>query len=133
MRPTDGDSALKVLVIEDDDDSRETLRLVLEAAGHEVEDAEDGRSGLQKLLELRPELTLIDVGLPDLDGYDVVREARRRAEGQGLYLVALTGYSQPEDRRHAADVGFDAVLAKPIDWQALDQVVATARAARRLS
>jgi CheY-like chemotaxis protein len=122
---------LRVLVIEDDKDSRETLRLVLEARGHRVDDAENGRAGFQKLLEVRPDLALIDVGLPDLDGYELVRAARARAEGRQLYLVALTGYSQPEDRRRASDAGFDALLAKPVDWQALDHVLTTALGAPR--
>jgi CheY-like chemotaxis protein len=96
-----------------------------------VEDAENGRTGLQKLLELQPDLALIDVGLPDVDGYELVRAARACAEGRRLYLVALTGYSQPDDRRRATEAGFDIVLAKPVDWQALDRILTTASGAPR--
>jgi len=117
---------VRILVIEDDDDSREMMRLLLEGVGHRVEEAKSGQAGLDKLLELRPDLALIDVGLPDFDGYELVRSARVRAQGQRLYLVALTGYSQPEDRRRATAAGFDEILAKPVDWHALDQVLDTA-------
>lgn len=126
MRPArPADLPRHILVIEDDVDSRETMRLVLEGVGHRVDEAGDGQTGLEKLLALQPDIALIDVGLPDLDGYELVRAARARPEGRDLYLVALTGYSQPDDRRRAAEVGFDAVLSKPVNWVSLDDILAT--------
>jgi two-component system, chemotaxis family, CheB/CheR fusion protein len=120
----------RVLVIEDDRDARETLRLVLEEWGHRLEEAEDGRAGFEKLLAFRPDVALIDIGLPDVDGYEVARTARAHPDTRDLYLVALTGYRQPEDHRVAMEAGFDAVLIKPVDWELLQRLIAERRAVR---
>jgi signal transduction histidine kinase/CheY-like chemotaxis protein len=108
-----------VLVIEDADDARNSLRVALELAGHEVHTAADGESGLQALLELRPEVALIDIGLPRLDGYEIARRAR--SAGVTARLVALTGYGLPADTEQAVSAGFDLHLAKPA---ALERVLA---------
>ncbi|HEV8306556.1 MAG TPA: GAF domain-containing protein [Methylomirabilota bacterium] len=104
-----------VLVIEDYADAREALRLVLELGGHRVEVAEDGVRGLELACRSRPEFALIDIGLPGLDGYEVARRLRATPEGQRMYLIALTGYGQPADRRRALEAGFDTHLVKPVD------------------
>jgi CheY-like chemotaxis protein len=114
----------RVLIVEDDPESRETLRLNLEASGHRVDEASDGASGLRELLRLRPDVALIDVGLPDLDGHELVRRARAHGGAPRPYLVAVTGYGQPEDVQRARDVGFDALLPKPLDWDRLDRLLA---------
>jgi two-component system, chemotaxis family, CheB/CheR fusion protein len=116
----------RVLVVEDDGETRQTLRLVLEEAGHQLEEAADGRVAFEKLLQFRPEVSLIDIGLPDVDGYEIARTARAHPETRDLYLVALTGYSQPEDHRVAMAAGFDAVLVKPVDWQLLQRLITEA-------
>src|SRR5918992_1351508 len=100
-----------VLVIEDADDARNSLRIALEMAGHEVHTASDGASGLRALLELRPEVALIDIGLPQLDGYELARRAR--SAGVNARLIALTGYGLPDDKAQAATAGFDMHLTKP--------------------
>ena len=105
----------RVLVVEDNADAREGLRLMLALAGHEVVVADDGPTALEKLAAYRPEVALIDVGLPRLDGYEVAQLARQRDDTRDLYLVALTGYGQAEDRRRALDAGFDHHLIKPVD------------------
>jgi signal transduction histidine kinase/CheY-like chemotaxis protein len=106
---------LRVLVVEDNRDAREGLRMLLEAWGHQVEEAEDGQRGLDLALGSRPDVALVDVGLPVLDGYQVAQAIRGAPGGERLLLVAVTGYGQPEDARRAREAGFDAHLVKPID------------------
>jgi PAS domain S-box-containing protein len=105
----------RVLIVEDNADAREGLRLLLTHAGHEVEASEDASSGLDKLRSFRPEVALIDIGLPDVDGYALARMARQTPEAKATYLVALTGYGQAEDRRKALAAGFDTHMTKPVD------------------
>jgi PAS domain S-box-containing protein len=124
--PADTSAVRRVLVIEDDHAARETLRLVLEDSGHRLEEAEDGRAGLEKLGDLRPDICLIDVGLPGVDGYEVARRARARPETRNLYLVALTDDTRSDSHRVAIDAGFDRVLTKPVDWELLQRLMAEA-------
>ena len=105
----------RLLVVEDNADAREGLRLLLSYAGHEVETAEDAPTALEKLRTFRPEIALIDIGLPGVDGYALARLARETPEARATYLVALTGYGQAEDRNKARSAGFDAHLTKPVD------------------
>jgi two-component system, sensor histidine kinase len=113
----------RILLIEDNADAREALRALLELDGHEVEEAAEGLEGLQIAQTKRPEIALIDIGLPGVDGYEVAR--RVRALGHPITLIALTGYGQPEDRRRAHEAGFDAHLVKPVDPAALIKVLAS--------
>jgi signal transduction histidine kinase/CheY-like chemotaxis protein len=103
----------RVLIIEDNVDTRETLRRLLEMDGHEVQEAADGAEGLEIALATRPDVVIVDIGLPRLDGYQVARRLRT-ALGRGPLLVAVTGYGQPEDRRTSRDAGFDVHLVKPV-------------------
>ena len=105
----------RVLVVEDNADARESLRLLLELAGHVVETADDGPTGAARLRAFRPDVAFIDVGLPGIDGYAVARMARDEPDTRGVRLVALTGYGQAEDRRRAFEAGFDLHLTKPVD------------------
>jgi CheY-like chemotaxis protein len=105
----------RILLVEDNDDAREMLRLVLSRDGHEVLEARDGRTGTEVALRLLPDVAVIDVGLPGVDGYEVARSIRRHPDGRRMQLVALTGYGQPEDRRRAVDAGFDHHFVKPVD------------------
>jgi PAS domain S-box-containing protein len=116
----------RVLVVEDSPDARQSLRLLLELAGHEVETAEDGPSGLAKLRAFRPDVALIDLGLPGLDGYAVAREVRQWPETRAIRLVAVTGYGQAEDRRRALAAGFDLHVTKPVDASMLDEMLGRA-------
>jgi signal transduction histidine kinase/CheY-like chemotaxis protein len=115
-------TALRILVIEDNPDVRESLQLLLEGSGHHVEVAEDGPSGLAALLAGPPDVALVDIGLPGLDGYGVARGARS-ATGRRVFLVALSGYGQPEDKQRAREAGFDAHLTKPMDVKALEALL----------
>jgi signal transduction histidine kinase/ActR/RegA family two-component response regulator len=114
-----------ILIIEDNDDARETLRVLLEMSGHRVETASDGAIGLEKALALRPEVALVDVGLPKMDGYEVARRIRAATGARRPFLVALTGYGAPEDRERAFAAGFDAHVVKPVDNDTLAEVMAT--------
>jgi NO-binding membrane sensor protein with MHYT domain/ActR/RegA family two-component response regulator/two-component sensor histidine kinase len=114
-------SSSHVLVIEDSDDARESLQRLLEREGHRVDAATDGASGLAALLALRPDIALIDIGLPGFDGYEVARRAR--AAGVRSRLVAISGYGLAEDKKQAAEAGFDTHLTKPASIErVLDEV-----------
>ena len=104
----------RVLVVEDNADAREMLAAVLRLHGHEVHEAADGADALALAARVEPELMLVDIGLPILDGYEVARRVRRLAS-QPRHLIALTGYGQPEDRRLCLEAGFDDHVVKPVD------------------
>jgi CheY-like chemotaxis protein len=105
----------EILLVEDNPDARETLRLLLELEGHRVAAAETGEQGIALAAAKAFTVGLIDIGLPDLDGYHVAQRIRSTPGGAGLLLIALTGYSDPEDVRRARQAGFDAHLVKPVD------------------
>lgn len=105
----------RVLLIEDNGDAREMLRLMLEIAGHVVYDAASGARGLELLETERPDVAIIDIGLPGLNGYQVARRIREHPNGRAMLLVALTGYGSPSDYQHSAEAGFDYHLVKPVD------------------
>jgi two-component system, sensor histidine kinase len=104
----------RVLIVEDNDDAREMLKVLLEHEGHEVFEASDGTEGVRAASRLHPDLALVDLGLPILDGYEVARFIRRQ-DHQPQRLVALTGYGQSADRKRALEAGFDDHLVKPVD------------------
>jgi two-component system, sensor histidine kinase len=107
---------LKVLLVEDNDDARTTLRMLLTIAyGHTVYEAADGASGVQSALDLKPDVALIDLGLPDVDGHEVARRIRAVLDRRAILLVALTGYGTAEDQRRASEAGFDIHLVKPVE------------------
>jgi PAS domain S-box-containing protein len=118
----------RILIVEDSRDSRDMLRFLLEHAGHEVHEAADGPSGVEAILTVRPDIALVDVGLPGLDGFEVARRVRADARGREVRLVALTGYGLPEDHRRSREAGFDAHLVKPVDPARLVAVIATTAA-----
>jgi signal transduction histidine kinase len=113
-RPDAATPLRRILVIEDHDDSREALTTLLRLYGHEVFEAAGGCEGLELAARCRPHVALIDIGLPDIVGYEVGK--RLRAEhGRDIRLVAVTGYGQPQDRERSEKAGFDAHLVKPVD------------------
>jgi signal transduction histidine kinase/CheY-like chemotaxis protein len=112
----------RIVVIEDNGDIRLLLRAELKRLGHQVEDSGEGAAGLQTILEIRPDVALIDIGLPGLDGYTIARQVREKL-GDGIYLVALSGYGQAEDRARAHDAGFDVHLTKPAGIMELERVL----------
>jgi signal transduction histidine kinase/DNA-binding response OmpR family regulator len=125
--PHDGGGAhddappLRVAIIEDNADIRETLRELLKLRGHEVVEAEDGPGGVQLVIARQPHVAIVDIGLPGIDGYEVA--ARLRVGAEKTRLVALTGYGGDEDRTRAVKAGFDAHLVKPVDFQDLTRII----------
>jgi signal transduction histidine kinase len=113
----------RVLLIEDNADAREMLRMMLELAGHAVYDAADGIRGLELLDVVRPDVAIIDVGLPMMDGYQVARRIRELPYGREMLLLALTGYGSPEDVKRSSEHGFDHHLVKPIDPDRLTSLI----------
>jgi signal transduction histidine kinase/ActR/RegA family two-component response regulator len=114
-----------ILIVEDNADARDTLRRLLELGGHRVRTAPDGPSGLEAMLAAPPDVALVDIGLPKLDGFEVARRFRQaNGGGRRALLVALSGYGLPEDAQRALEAGFDAHLVKPIDEQALEALLA---------
>jgi len=117
-------SARRVLVVDDNRDAAESLRLVLELDGHEVEAVNGAREALRAVEDFRPQVVLLDIGLPDIDGYEVARRIRARPDGGSIRLFALTGWAQEGDKRKAYEAGFDEHLTKPVDSSLLRALIA---------
>jgi CheY-like chemotaxis protein len=113
-------------VIEDNGDTRDVLKLMLEVEGASVESAETGQEGIRVAERQRPDIVLCDIGLPDIDGFEVARALRKRGDLAAARLIALTGYGQAEDMRLAAEAGFDAHLTKPVNLEQLMALLAPA-------
>src|SRR5262245_2247022 len=120
----------KILVIEDSDDARRTLSMALRLGGHDVYEAADGKSGLATVASVAPEVALIDIGLPGLNGYQVAEQLRDSPARQSMVLIALTGYGQPEAFRRAREAGFDEHLTKPVEPDQLERMIQVAWAAK---
>lgn len=108
----------RVLIVEDNDDARVSLQRLLQADGHLVSAARDGRAGLEAAMAGSPNIAVVDIGLPGMDGYEFARAMRERL-GNGVRLIALTGYGTDADRQRAREAGFDAHLTKPVDLERL--------------
>jgi PAS domain S-box-containing protein len=117
------DRGRTILIVEDNDDARESLRLLLESLGHRVLATADGPHGIALALDHQPEVLLIDLGLPGLDGYAVARAVRASPVGMSALLIAVTGYGQAEDRRRSTEAGFDAHLVKPVSQSLLSSLL----------
>jgi len=115
--------ARKLLIVEDNVDTADTLRTALESLGHIVRVARDGAEGLRLFAQFAPEVVLLDIGLPGMNGYEAARRMRQLADGGDVSLVALTGWGQKSDRARAADAGFDAHLTKPATLDSLTSVL----------
>ncbi|AVR98900.1 hybrid sensor histidine kinase/response regulator [Pseudoduganella armeniaca] len=114
----------RLLVIDDNVDACETLVMALDMLGHAVQGAHTGAAGLAALEQGRPDCALVDIGLPDMDGYELARRVRAAPWGHGIVLIAVTGWGQDSDKRAATEAGFDAHFTKPIDFTKLDGAIA---------
>ena len=114
---------LKVLVVDDNRDVASSLATFLQLIGHEVRVAHDGEKALQLAEEFHPQTMLLDLGMPGMDGYEACRRIRRAAWSTNMRLIAITGWGQDEDRRKSADAGFDVHLVKPVNPEALTQLL----------
>ena len=120
-----------VLLVDDNRDSAESLAALLQMLGHEVRQAYCGREAIELARACQPELVLLDIGMPDLNGYDVARALRAEPGLSGTRLIALTGYGSDEDRSASRAAGFDDHLVKPIDFDRLERILARLPDARR--
>jgi signal transduction histidine kinase/ActR/RegA family two-component response regulator len=127
ITPANAGGGLHVLIVEDNPDGRESLRDLLEIWGCRVDLAETGPEGVEKACAVCPDLALVDIGLPGMDGNEVARRIRTVLDRDQIALIAMTGYGQPEDRRRAFQAGFDRYLVKPVDPAVLGQLLAEAK------
>lgn len=116
--------ALRVLVVDDRPDMTTSMAMVLSAWGHDVRTASDGKEALQAAEEFRPQVILMDHGLPHLSGLAVAEKLRAQPQHQGTFLIALTGYGGEEHRRRSLEAGFDLHLVKPVELHELEGLLA---------
>jgi CheY-like chemotaxis protein len=120
----------RILVVDDSRDSADSLAMLLQILGHEVSTAYDGEQAAEVAGASRPDLVLLDIGMPKLDGYEVCRRLRAQTWSDGMFLIALTGWGQEEDRLRTEEAGFDFHVVKPIDFPALMRLLAALPAKR---
>ena len=113
----------RILIVEDNADARDMLLALLTLERHDVFTASDGPAGIDAALRLRPDVALVDIGLPGLNGYEVARRIRATEAGRAMKLIALTGYGQSADMRQAREAGFDLHLVKPVEPARLDEAL----------
>lgn len=118
--------ARRVLIVDDNTDAAEMMATLLELDGHDVRVAHDAKSALTLASQFVPEVGLFDIGLPEVDGYELARRVRRDASLTDMYLVAVTGWGQDDDRRRASEAGFDTHLTKPAEPEAVREILARA-------
>jgi len=124
---------LKVLVVDDNVDTVLGFLMLLKASGHDVRSANDGLSAVEKAIEYRPDVVLLDIGLPGLNGYEVARRLRQHPNLKNTVLIALTGYGQDTDRQASKQAGFDHHLVKPARFDQLNKILATVQERLRTS
>jgi CheY-like chemotaxis protein len=118
----------RVLVVDDNVDSVESLAMLLRMMGHEVETASDGASGLEKAAAFKPDVAILDIGLPKVNGYELARQIREQQWSKNVTLVALTGWGQEQHRRRSEESGFNHHLTKPVEFDVLQEILAAADA-----
>ena len=119
----------RILVVDDNVDAATTLQLLLKSLGHEACTAYDGQHALGMAAAFRPDVVLLDIGMPGLDGYEVARRLREMSRDRALRIIAVTGWGQEADRKRSRDAGFDVHLVKPVDPALLTSVIASTNGA----
>ncbi len=117
----------RILVVDDNRDAADSLAMLLDIAGHQTFTAHDGAAAVEAVREHRPDVVLLDIGLPILNGYEVCRQVRAEPWGEEPTIVALTGWGQEEDRHRSREAGFDGHLVKPVDYAALTALLGSLR------
>ena len=112
-----------VLIIDDDVDTGQSLKIALELNGQRVRTARDGKTGIATAHDIKPDVVLCDIGLPDIDGYEVARTLRADEALRSTRLIALSGYARPEDKKRAKEAGFDAHVPKPPELDELTEML----------
>lgn len=121
----------RILVVDDNHDSALSLAMVLTIMGHETRTAHDGETALVTAEEFVPEVVLLDIGLPKMNGYEVAQRIREQAWGRDMFLIAVTGWGQAEDRARSAEVGLNMHMVKPVEPAALQAVLADLNRSRK--
>jgi CheY-like chemotaxis protein len=116
---------LRVLVVDDNRDSADMLVMLLQIFGHEAQAAYSGQTALEAAVEYQPDVVLLDIGLPDMNGHEVAEHLRQQPQTKDIRLIAITGYGQDSDRQRSKEAGFDRHLVKPVNPQELQELLAT--------
>lgn len=114
----------KILVVDDNHDSALSMAMMLSIMGHETRTAHDGESAVATAETFLPDVILLDIGLPKLNGYEVAQRIREQAWGASMYLIAVTGWGQDEDRQRSTEVGLNQHMVKPVEPAALEKLLA---------
>ncbi|MDB6085013.1 MAG: putative histidine kinase, hybrid [Gammaproteobacteria bacterium] len=125
--PSSAAAGRRVMVVDDNKDAADSLAMLLEFAGHEVRVAYSGRAALSVAQTFRPDVALLDIGIPDVSGFEIARELRRLAWSADIRLIALTGWGRDDDRQRTKEAGFDHHLTKPVDFDVLEGVLSETR------
>ena len=126
--PLDGvPQRFKILVVDDNHDSAVSLAMMLAIMGHETRTAHDGESAVSSAESFRPDVVLLDIGLPKLNGYEVAQRIRGSSWGASMFLIAVTGWGQDEDRQRSSEVGLNLHMVKPVEPIALEKLLAELR------
>lgn len=114
----------RILVVDDNHDSALSLAMMLSIMGHETRTAHDGESAVDTAEQFLPEVVLLDIGLPKLNGYEVAQRIRKKPWGASMFLIAVTGWGQEEDRQRSSEVGLNMHMVKPVEPAALEKLLA---------
>jgi CheY-like chemotaxis protein len=135
-QPTEGKKVVhgrkrRILVVDDSRDAADSLAMILQMMGHETRTAYDGLEAVQTAAMFLPEIVLLDIGLPKMNGYEAARHIRQQPWGESLALIAQTGWGQEEDKQRALEAGFDHHLTKPVQAAVLEKLLALINPAQR--
>jgi CheY-like chemotaxis protein len=120
----------RILIVDDNRDAAASISMLLSLLGHDTRTAHDGQAALELAEAFRPEVILLDIGLPKLNGYDACRRLREQPWGRGMFIIAVTGWGKEDDRRRSREAGFDHHLVKPVDFGDLEGLLAELPASR---
>ncbi len=115
----------RILVVDDNHDSALSMAMMLSIMGHDTRTAHDGESAVETAEAFQPEVVLLDIGLPKLNGYEVAQRIREKPWGAAMYLIAVTGWGQDEDRQRSTEVGLNLHMVKPVEPSALEKLLAS--------
>lgn len=132
MTNTKSDSC-HILVVDDNPDAAFTLLMLLKLKGYTAHACHNGREGIAAAERLQPDVVILDLAMPEINGYETCRLIRKQPWGKDLVIIALSGYNQPEDIRLGWEAGFDAHLVKPVDLNILAKLITTHLAIKRVN
>jgi CheY-like chemotaxis protein len=124
VTPAAAPRRFRILVVDDNHDSALSMAMMLQIMGHDTRTAHDGESAVSTAETFLPEVMLLDIGLPKLNGYEVAQRIREKTWGQSMYLIAVTGWGQDEDRQRSSEVGLNLHMVKPVEPAALEKLLA---------